>query len=111
MSTTKIKKGDRVMITTGREAGREGKILVVDHKNDRVIVEARNMVSKHKKPDKNHQNGGIIKKENYVHISNVMYVHKGKPTRIGFQVERKDVDGKTVTIKHRVAKSTGELID
>ena len=111
MSSAKIKRGDRVVITTGREKGKEGKILVVDHKKERVIIEGLNLVSKHKKSDKQNQNGGIIKKESPIHISNVAYIHRGKPAKIGFKVEVKEVDGKKVTTKTRIIKSTGEAID
>jgi len=111
MSSSKIKKGDRVEIIAGKDKGKSGKVLEVDKKKSRLIVEGRNMVTKHKKPSKNKQSGEIVKMENYIHASNVMYVHKGKPTRIGFTVEKREVDGKIVTIKHRVAKSTGEQID
>ncbi len=111
MSTSKIKKNDKVVIIAGKEKGKDGKVLVVDKKNNRVIVEGRNLVSKHKKADKQNQSGGIIKKENYIDASNVMYLHKGKPTRIGFKVEVKETDGKAQRIVHRIAKSTGEQID
>lgn len=111
MASTKIKKGDKVVITTGKEKGKEGKILVVDRKNDRVIVEGRNLVSKHTKATRENQQGGIVKKENYIHISNVAYLHKGKPAKIGFKVETAEKDGKKVTTKVRIIKSTGEVID
>jgi large subunit ribosomal protein L24 len=111
VETLKIKKNDKVVIITGKDKDKDGKILKVDRKNSRVIVEGRNFVSKHKKPDKDNQNGGIIKMENYVDMSNVMYLHKGKPTRIGFRIEIKEEDGKSRRIVHRVAKSTGEDID
>jgi large subunit ribosomal protein L24 len=108
---TKIKKGDKVLITTGREKGKEGTVLVVDHKKDRVIVEGRNLVKRHMKSRGQGQEGGIIQKENFIHISNVAYIHKGKPAKIGFSVEKKEVDGKTKTVKHRIIKATGEVID
>ena len=103
---TKIKKGDTVRVIAGsteKGKGKEGKVLSVDHKNHKVLVEGVNMVSKHAKPSMQNQTGGIIRKEAPIDISNVMYVHKGQPTRIGFKV----VDGKKV----RFAKSTGEVID
>ncbi len=78
-------------------------MISVDRKNGRVLVEGVNMLTKHTKPSAANQNGGIIHQEGSIDISNVMYVHKGKVTRIGFKVE----DGKKV----RVAKSTGEVID
>ena len=98
----KIKKGDTVKIIAGKEKCEEGKVLkVVDGK--RVIVEGKNQVTKHTKPSQDNPKGGIIHKEAPIDISNVMYVHKGKPTRVGF----KFVDGKKV----RFAKSTGDVID
>lgn len=111
MSTMKLKRGDKVVVTTGKDKGKEGKILVVDRKKNRVIVEGVNMVSKHTKPNPMNQQGGIIKKEGFIHASNVMFVHKGKPTRIGYKVTKETKNGKEVTVKTRVAKSTGEAID
>ena len=99
----KIKKGDTVKVIAGKDKGKEGKVLSVDIKNNRVIVEGINMITKHAKPSMANQQGGIINKEAPIDMSNVMYVLNGKATRIGFQV----VDGKKV----RVAKSTGEVID
>lgn len=103
----KIKRGDRVVVIAGRSKGKEGKVLKVDAKTNRLIVEGVNMVKKHQKPSAANQQGGIITKEAPISASNVMYVHKGKPTRIGYKVEL--ADGKKV--KNRIAKSTGEVID
>ena len=99
MATLKIKKGDTVKVI----AGKEGKVIAVDHKNNKVTVEGVNMITKHAKPSQANPNGGIIQKEASIDISNVMYVHKGKATRIGFKVEGEK--------KVRFAKSTGEVID
>ena len=103
MANIKLKTGDNVVIITGKDKGKEGKILVVDRKKNRVIVEGANMVMKHTKPSAQNQQGGIIKKEGFIHASNVMYSVNGKPTRIGYKI----VDGKKV----RFAKKTGEVID
>ena len=103
MSTLKIKKGDTVKVIAGKDNNKEGKVLSVDVKNSKVVVEGVNMVSKHTKPSQANPNGGIVQKEAPIDMSNVMYVHKGKTTRVGFKVE----DGKKV----RIAKSTGEVID
>ena len=103
MATMKIKKGDMVKVIAGKDKDKEGKVLSVDSKNSKVVVEGVNMVTKHAKPSAANQNGGIIQKEAPIDLSNVMYVHKGKATRVGFKVE----NGKKV----RVAKSTGEVID
>ena len=103
MSTLKIKKGDMVKVITGKDKDKEGKVISIDRKNGRVIVEGINQVTKHTKPSAANQNGGIVQKEAPLDISNVMYVHKGKATRIGFKFE----NGKKV----RYAKSTGDVID
>lgn len=103
MATLKIKKGDTVKVIAGKDKGTEGKVVSVDAKNHKVIVEGANMVTKHTKPSAANQNGGIIQKEAPVDLSNVMYVHNGKPTRIGFKMENDQ--------KVRFAKSTGEVID
>ena len=103
MSTLKIKKGDTVKVIAGKGNGKEGKVLAVDLKNGKVLVEGVNIVSKHTKPSAANQNGGIVQKEAYIDASNVMYVHKGKATRIGFKIEKDK--------KVRFAKSTGDVID
>lgn len=103
MSTLKIKKGDLVRVIAGKDKDREGKVTSVDAKNHKVVVEGINMVTKHTKPSVQNQNGGIVHQEAPIDISNVMYVHKGKTTRVGFKI---DGDKKV-----RVAKSTGEVID
>lgn len=100
---SKIKKGDTVVVIAGKDKDKEGKVMVVNQKNHTVLVEGVNMVKKHSKPSAQNQNGGIIEKESPIDISNVMYLHKGKATRVGFKVE----DGKKV----RYAKSTGDVID
>ena len=111
MSHIRLKRGDRVTVTTGKDKGKDGRILVIDRKNNRVVVEGLNMVTKHMKASQKNPQGGIIKKESPIHVSNVMYLHKGAPTRIAFKVERKEIDGKMVNIKYRVAKKTGDVID
>jgi large subunit ribosomal protein L24 len=107
----RIKRGDRVILLTGKDKGAEGKVLLVDKKRNKVVVEGRNMITKHQKKNAQNPQGGLIKKEAPLHISNVMLVHNGKPTRVGFKVERKEVNGRMVNIKYRVAKKTGEIID
>ena len=103
MASLKIKKGDTVKVIAGKDLGTEGKILSVDVKNHKVLVEGINKITKHAKPSQANPNGGIVEKEAPIDISNVMLVVKGKTTRVGFKVE----DGKKV----RFAKSTGEVID
>ena len=103
MSAMKIKKGDTVNVFAGKDKGKEGKVLAVNTKDNTVLVENVNMVTKHSKPSMANQNGGIINKEAPLHISNVMLVVDGKATRVGFQM---DGDKKV-----RVAKATGKVID
>jgi large subunit ribosomal protein L24 len=101
----KIKKGDNVKIIAGKDKGKEGKVLSV--KDSKVVVEGVNMITKHSKANQTNPKGGIIHQEAPIDISNVMYLHKGKVTRIGFKI----VDGKNGPKKVRFAKSTGEVID
>ena len=103
MSTMKIKKGETVKVITGKDAGSEGKVLSIDDKNGKIVVEGINMVTKHAKPSQANPDGGIIQKEAPIDISNVMLVVKGKATRVGFKM---DGDKKV-----RFAKATGEVID
>ena len=103
MSTMKIKKEDTVRVIAGKDKDKEGKVLAVDHKAGRILVSGINMLTKHQKPSAANQNGGIVHQEGYIDASNVMYVHKGEATRIGFKM-----DGDK---KKRGAKKTGEIID
>ncbi len=103
MATCKIKKGDTVKVIAGKDKDREGKVISVDPAKGKVVVEGINMITKHEKPSAANANGGIVQKEAPLDISNVMYMHKGKATRVGFEIK----DGKKV----RVAKSTGDVID
>lgn len=98
----KIKKDDMVKVIAGKDKGREGKVIAVDTKTGRVTVEGINLATKHTKPSQANPNGGIVKKENPIDVSNVMILSDGKATRVGFKVE----DGKKV----RVAKKTGKEI-
>ena len=103
MSTLKIKKGDTVKVIAGKDCNTEGKVISVDAKNGKVVVEGVNMITKHAKPSMANQQGGILHQEAPIDISNVMLVFKGKTTRVGFKM---DGDKKV-----RVAKATGEVID
>ena len=98
MSTMKIKKGDTVKVIAGKDKDKEGKVIAVNKKDGTVLVENVNMRTKHTKPE-----GGIIHQEGPIDASNVMYVHKGEATRVGFKLEGDK--------KVRFAKSTGEVID
>jgi len=103
MSALKIKKGDTVKVIAGKDNGKEGKVLSVDVKNSKILVEGINKVTKHMKPSQANQNGGIVEKEAPIDISNVMLVFKGKATRVGFKMDKDK--------KVRFAKATGDVID
>ena len=100
----RIKKGDTVYVNAGNDKGKTGKVLSVDPAKQRVIVEGVNMVSKHTKPNAKQPQGGIIKQEAPIHISNLNLIDpkSGKPTRVGFKVEGYK--------KVRYAKKSGEEI-
>lgn len=100
-----IKKGDMVFVNAGDEKGKTGKVLTVDKDKNRAVVEGLNMVSKHTKPNAKNPQGGIIKQESSIHISNLQVVDpaKGGPTKIG---RRPNDKGKLV----RFAKKSGEEI-
>ena len=104
MKKFNIKKGDTVYVNAGNDKGKTGKILKVMPEKDRAIVEGVNLVSKHTKPNAQHPQGGIIKQEAGIHVSNLQLIdpQSGKPTRVGY----KTVDGKKV----RYAKKSGEEI-
>ena len=87
MSALKIKKGDTVRVIAGKDKDKEGKVLSVNAKDKKVVVEGVNMITKHMKPSAMNQQGGIVNREAPISIANVMYLHKGKPTRIGFKIE------------------------
>jgi len=108
---TKLKRGDMVQVIAGKDVDRTGRILQIDRAKNRVIVEGLNMQTKHQKSNRTNQTGGITRREAALHTSNVMYLHKGKPTRLGYKLEITEKDGKKVTVKKRVAKTTGEVID
>ena len=98
MKKFKIKSGDTVRVIAGDHKGSEGKILQIIKDKERAIVEGVNMVSKHTKPSAQSPQGGIVKKEASLHISNVMLVEDGVAVRVGYQV-----DGDTKT---RISKKT-----
>ena len=104
MKKIHIKKGDTVIVNAGNDKGKTGKVLSVIPSKDRAIVEGVNMVSKHTKPNSKQPQGGIIKQEAGIHISNLNLIdpQSGKATRIGYKM----VDGKKV----RYAKKSGEEI-
>ena len=105
MSKLHIKKGDTVFVNTGKDKGKTGKVVKVFVEENRAIVEGLNMVSKSQKPSAQNPNGGIVKQEAPIHISNLNLVDpkSGKPTRVGIKINE---DGTKV----RVAKKSGEEI-
>jgi len=105
MSKLHIKKGDNVYVNSGEERGKTGRVLSVDVKKQRAIVEGLNMVSKATRPSAQHPNGGIVKMEAPIHVSNLNLVDpkSGKPTRVGHII---NAEGKKI----RVAKKSGEEI-
>ena len=104
MSTMKIKTGDTVKVIAGKDKDKEGKVIAVNKKDGRVLVEGVNMLTKHTKPSAANQNGGIVHQEGYIDASNVMLMHKGQATRVGFKM---DGDKKSSFTQRR----TGEVID
>ncbi|HWY38686.1 MAG TPA: 50S ribosomal protein L24 [Bacteroidia bacterium] len=98
----KLKKGDLVRVISGEAKGQEGKVLEINTKKQRVLIEGVNMISKHTKPNAKSPQGGIVKQEGSVHISNLMFVEGGKTVRIGRSMQ----DGKIV----RISKKSKEVI-
>ena len=103
MASLKIKKGDTVKVIAGKDKDKEGKVISVNPKNNTVLVEGVNMITKHTKPSMANQQGGIVEKEAWLNASNVMVMHEGKATRVGFKMEGDK--------KVRFAKTTGKVID
>ncbi len=101
----KIKKGDKVVVLTGRDKGKEGEVLRVLIDQERVVVQGVSMVKRHTRPGAG-QPGGIVDKEGTIHVSNVALIDpkSSKPTRVGFKIL---ADGKKV----RVARRSGEVLD
>ncbi len=100
-----VKKGDNVMVIAGESKGQQGKVLVVDAKKQKVIIEGINLVTKHAKPNAENPQGGIVKKEAPMNISNLMLVDgAGNATRVGRKIDEKT--GKLV----RYSKKSGEVI-
>ncbi len=105
MSMQKIKKGDRVIVTTGRDRGKKGEVLKVYPKENRALVSGVNQVTRHQRQTQKQQ-AGIVRKESPIHLSNIAHVDpkSGAPTRVGFKVLN---DGRKV----RVARKSGEVLD
>ena len=103
MASMKIKKGDLVKVIAGKDKDKEGKVIAVNVKNNTLLVEGVNMITKHTKPSMANQQGGIVHQEGPINVSNVMLIHEGKATRVGFKMEGDK--------KVRFAKATGKVID
>jgi len=99
----KLKKGDTVVVIAGKDKGKEGEIIQAMPRDKKIIVSGVNTAKKHSKPRAAAQQGGIIDRDMPIDVSNVMLVHQGKPTRVGYQI---GADGTKV----RIAKRTGEVI-
>ena len=104
MSKLKLKKGDTVKVISGESRGQEGKIVSINTKSERAIIEGVNLISKHSKPSAKNANGGIVKQEGTIHISNLMYLEDGKTVRIGRKLN--DTTNKI----ERISKKTKEVI-
>ena len=103
MASMKIKKGDLVKVIAGKDKDKEGKVIAVNKNKNTLLVEGVNMMTKHAKPSMANQQGGIVHQEGPINASNVMLMHEGKATRVGFKM---DGDKKV-----RFAKATGKVID
>ena len=98
MASMKIKKGDLVKVIAGKDKNKEGKVIAVNKKDNTLLVEGINMITKHTKPSMANQQGGIVHQEGPIDASNVMLIHEGKATRVGFKFE----NGKKVRLMHRL---------
>ena len=103
MASMKIKKGDLVKVIAGKDKEKEGKVIAVNKNKNTLLVEGVNMITKHTKPSMANQQGGIVHQEAPIDASNVMLIHEGKATRVGFKMEGDK--------KVRFAKATGKVID
>ena len=113
---TKLKKGDNVQVIAGKDKGKNGKILLIDRKKGRIIVEGINYISRHVKSGRSRRNpqGGIIRQEGTIAASNAMYLFNGKPVRLGYKLEdsgKTDKKGEKILVKKRIARPSGALVD
>ena len=99
----KLRKGDTVVVIAGKDKGVEGVVERVFPKQDKVIVSGVNTAARHQKARRANEQGGIIDRDMPIHVSNVALVHKGKPVRVGYRVDK---DGN----KQRIARPSGEVI-
>jgi large subunit ribosomal protein L24 len=103
MSKIKLKKGDTVKVISGESRGQQGKIVTIDPKKERAVVEGINMISKSEKPNAKNTNGGIVKKEGSIHISNLMFVEGGKTVRLGRKINEKTQKMERISSKTKEA--------
>ncbi|HML69096.1 MAG TPA: 50S ribosomal protein L24 [Clostridia bacterium] len=113
MNSLNVKKGDTVVVISGKDKGKKGKIMVAQPDDERVIVQGAAMVTRHVKPRKQGQPGGRIEKEGPIHASNVMLVCPkcDKPTRIAHKLKEVEISGEKKQKSVRVCKKCGKVID
>ena len=113
MNSLNVKKGDTVVVISGKDKGKKGKIMVAQPDDERVIVQGAAMVTRHVKPRKQGQPGGRIEKEGTIHASNVMLVCPkcDKPTRIAHKLKEVEISGEKKQKSVRVCKKCGKVID
>jgi len=107
----KIKKGDKVRVMAGEARGKEGTVMRVYPKQDRVLVEGVNIVKRHAKPDQANPDGGIMEYEAPIHASNVMLVDKKNATRVGYKTVTETSKKQSTTRKVRYSKKSGDVLD
>ena len=113
MNSLNVKKGDTVVVISGKDKGKKGKIMVAQPDDERVIVQGAAMVTRYLKPRKQGQPGGRIEKEGPIHASNVMLVCPkcDKPTRIAHKLKEVEISGEKKQKSVRVCKKCGKVID
>ena len=113
MNNLNVKKGDTVVVISGKDKGKKGKIMVAQPDDERVVVQGAAMVTRHIKPRKQGQPGGRIEKEGPIHASNVMLVCPkcDKPTRIAHKLKEVEISGEKKQKSVRVCKKCGKVID
>ncbi len=113
MNSLNVKKGDTVVVISGKDKGKKGKIMMAEPADERVVVQGAAMVTRHVKPRKQGQPGGRIEKEGTMHASNVMLVCPkcDKPTRIAHKIKEVEISGEKKQKSVRVCKKCGKVID
>ena len=113
MNSLNVKKGDTVVVISGKDKGTKGKIMMAEPADERVVVQGAAMITRHVKPRKQGQPGGRIEKEGTMHASNVMLVCPkcDKPTRIAHKIKEVEISGEKKQKSVRVCKKCGKVID